>query len=147
LILKHPGSSIKHRVSFSLINIQSYVLIIETFTVLRALKVFYFELDLYTFYVYIYFMEYQWDIQKATLNLRKHGIDFADAVGVFEDVLALTIKEQNIEGEQRVVTLGMDFLNRIIVIVYSYRNEDIRLISARKATKSERQTYERKRRI
>lgn len=49
-------------------------------------------------------MSYQWDPRKATSNLEKHGIDFADAVGVFEDEWALTIKEQYSAGEQRFVT-------------------------------------------
>ena len=55
-------------------------------------------------------MDYQWDAAKARSNLRKHGIDFADAVGVFEDEWAFTCKEEEIEGEFRFATLGMDFL-------------------------------------
>ena len=90
-------------------------------------------------------MPYQWDPVKADSNLKKHGIDFADAVGVFEDEWALTIKEQYIGNEQRFVTIGMDFLSRALVVVYTYRNNDIRLISARTATKKEREIYERKR--
>ena len=54
-------------------------------------------------------MDYQWDPEKAASNLGKHGIDFADAVGVFEDEWALTIKEKHVEGEQRFATLGTDF--------------------------------------
>jgi uncharacterized DUF497 family protein len=90
-------------------------------------------------------MNYQWDPKKAAVNLEKHGVDFADAVGVFEDEWALTIKEEYIEGEQRFVTMAMDFLGRVLVVVYTYRNDDIRLISARRATKRERRVYERKR--
>lgn len=90
-------------------------------------------------------MSYQWDPRKAASNLEKHGMDFADAVGVFEDEWALTIKEQYVAGEQRFVTMGMDFLGRMLVVVYMYRNDDIRLISARTATKRERRIYERKR--
>ena len=48
-------------------------------------------------------------------------------------------------GEQRFVTIGMDFLGRVLVVVYTYKNDDIRLISARTATKRERRAYERKR--
>jgi len=87
----------------------------------------------------------QWDPEKADSNLKKHGIDFADAVGVFEDEWALTIKEHYVGNEQRFVTIGMDFLSRTLVVVYTYRNNDIRLISARTATKREREIYERKR--
>jgi len=88
-------------------------------------------------------MNYQWDLKKAASNREKHGIDFADAVGVFEDEGALTIKEQYVAGEQRFVTMGMDFLGRVLVVVYTYRDDDIRLISARTATKRERRAYER----
>ena len=90
-------------------------------------------------------MSYQWDLKKAASNLKKHGVDFADTVGVFEDEWALTIKAQYLEDEQRFVTIGMDFLGRILVVVYTYRNDDIRLISSRRATKRERRRYERKR--
>ena len=90
-------------------------------------------------------MSYQWDPAKARANIEKHNVDFADAVGVFEDEWALTIKEQLIAGEQRFATLGTDFLGRVLVVVYTYRGNDIRLISARRATKQERRTYERKR--
>ena len=82
---------------------------------------------------------------KRYSSLKKHGIDFADAVGVFEDGWALTIKEHYVGNEQRFVTMGMDFLGRVLVIVYTYRDNDIRLISACAATKRERGIYERKR--
>jgi uncharacterized DUF497 family protein len=89
-------------------------------------------------------MSYQWDPGKAASNLKKHKIDFADAVGVFEDEWALTIREQHAD-EQRWATVGMDFFGRVLVVVYTYRNDDIRLISARPATPRERKSYERKR--
>ena len=90
-------------------------------------------------------MGYQWDPNKAAINLRSHEVDFADAVGVFEDEWALTIDEQEGGGEQRFVSLGMDFLGRVLIVVYTYRGDDIRLISARPATKKERKIYEQKR--
>jgi uncharacterized protein len=65
-------------------------------------------------------MNYQWDPSKPISNIRKHAIDFADAVGVFEDDWALTIEEQDIVGEQRLVTLGVDFLGRLLVVVYTH---------------------------
>ena len=92
-----------------------------------------------------YIMNYQWDPIKAKSNNKKHGIDFADAVGVFEDEWSLTIKEQIVGEEQRLATIGVDFLGRIIVVVYTYRGDDIRLISARPATKAERKLYEKRR--
>jgi uncharacterized DUF497 family protein len=75
----------------------------------------------------------------------KHSVDSADAVGVFEDEWALTIEDEVVEGEQRFATLGTDFLERVLVVVYTYRGGTIRLISARRATKRERRAYEQKR--
>jgi uncharacterized DUF497 family protein len=66
-------------------------------------------------------------------------------VGVFEDEWALTIEDEVVEGEQRFATLGTDFLERVLVVVYTYRGGTIRLISARRATKRERRAYEQKR--
>jgi len=90
-------------------------------------------------------MDYQWDPEKADLNRKKHGIDFADAVGVFEDEWALTIKHEIVKNEQRFASIGIDFLGRIVVVVYTYRGDDFRLISARPATKLERNVYEKRR--
>ena len=90
-------------------------------------------------------MDYQWDPEKADLNYKKHGIDFADAVGIFQDEWALTIKQEIVKNEQRFASAGTDFLDRIVVAVYIYRGDDIRLISARPATKSERNVYEQRR--
>lgn len=87
-------------------------------------------------------MRYEWDFDKARLNKRTHGVDFSDAVGVFEDEMALTEEDPDAEGEQRFVTLGMDSLGRLLVVVFTYRGEDkIRLISARKATRKEAKEY------
>ncbi len=84
---------------------------------------------------------YEWDEQKAAANLRKHGIDFADAVSALEDELALTIPDE--EGEElRYVTIGEDALRRLLVVVHTERGGRIRVISARKATRSERRQYE-----
>lgn len=88
-------------------------------------------------------MKFEWDQAKAASNRKKHGVDFADAVGVFEDELAITIEDQDAEGERRYITIGMDFTLKILVVVYASRVADVvRIISARKATKKERQSYE-----
>jgi uncharacterized protein len=88
---------------------------------------------------------YEWDLAKAESNLKEHGIDFADAIGVFEDDRAITIEDTDAEGEQRFVTLGVDFLGRLLDVVYTYREDNhgdvIRLISAWKATKKEAKEY------
>ena len=86
-------------------------------------------------------MKYQWDKTKATSNLKKHRIEFADAVSVFSDELAITIPENRFD-EERFVTIGMDTFGRILVIVFTWRSEDIRLISARLAERRERKQYE-----
>ncbi len=86
-------------------------------------------------------VDYQWDEDKATCNLQKHGVEFADAVSVFADDAAITIVDEELD-EERFVTVGMDAFARILVVVYTWRGESIRVISARKATRHERQQYE-----
>ncbi len=86
-------------------------------------------------------MNYEWDSKKAKSNYKKHGVKFADAVGVFEDENAITIPDEH-EREDRYVTIGRDFLSRILVVVYTFRDTIIRIISARKATAHERKMYE-----
>jgi len=86
-------------------------------------------------------MAYQWNRDKAAANLRKHGIDFADAVSVFSDDLAITIPDERFD-EERFVTIGVDAFGRFLVVVYTMRGSEVRIISARKATRQERQQYE-----
>jgi len=76
-------------------------------------------------------------------NARKHGVRFADSVLVLDDPYAVTIADYRSEpSEVRWVTLGADALGRVLVVVYTYRGEDIRLISARHAEPHERKAYE-----
>jgi uncharacterized DUF497 family protein len=84
---------------------------------------------------------FEWDPGKSHLNLRKHGVAFADTFAVFEDPRALTTEDFDL-GEERFVTAGMDCFGRILVVVYTWRGENIRIISARKATPSEVREYE-----
>jgi uncharacterized protein len=86
-------------------------------------------------------MVYQWNRDKAAANLRKHGIDFADAVSVFSDDLAITIPDERFD-EERFITIGVDAFGRTLVVVYTMRDDEIRVISARKASRQERQQYE-----
>ncbi len=86
-------------------------------------------------------VEFEWDAQKARSNLRKHGVDFADCVSVFFDDLAITINDDS-SDEARFITIGVDALGRLLVVVYTWRGENIRIISARKATRREREQYE-----
>lgn len=85
-------------------------------------------------------MRYQWDRDKADRNFKKHGIYFSDAASVLEDDLALTIEDDSSE-ERRWVTLGRDLFGRIPVVIYSWRGDEIRIISARKAGAKERRQY------
>lgn len=86
-------------------------------------------------------MAAQWDPAKAAANLRKHGVRFADAVTALEDERAISVRDDR-EDEDRWVTIGMDSLARILVVVYTWREEHIRLISARPATRRESQQYQ-----
>jgi hypothetical protein len=87
-------------------------------------------------------MRYEWDRAKNRANIAKHGIDFADAIAVFEDDLALTRPDSDARGEPRFVTLGVDGFNRHLVVVFTEGESSIRIISARPATKQERKAYE-----
>jgi len=86
-------------------------------------------------------VDFEWDSDKADANLEKHGVDFADAVAVFDDARSVTVPDEH-PGEERFVTVGMDVLGRIVVVVYTWRDERIRIISARKANRLERRDYE-----
>jgi uncharacterized DUF497 family protein len=86
-------------------------------------------------------MDFEWDSDKAKTNLEKHGIAFADAVIALEDDAALTLEGED-PTEDRFITIGMDALGRILVVVYTFRGDLIRVISARRATPRERKQYE-----
>ncbi len=89
-------------------------------------------------------MKVIWDTKKSAANIRKHGIEFSYAATVLDDPMAVTIEDKR-HGEQRFVTVGSDLLGRVLVVVYAYSGEeDIRLISARRATLRERRVYEEK---
>jgi hypothetical protein len=90
-------------------------------------------------------VEVEWDATKAASNLKNHGVDFADAASVLLDDMALTIRDDSVDEEDRFVTVGMDALGRLLVVVYTWREEVLRLISARPATTGERRRYESKR--
>ncbi len=86
-------------------------------------------------------MSFEWDDRKAARNLKKHAVDFADAVAVFFDERAVT-KPDPTADEERFVTLGEDGMGRLLAVVYTWRNDTIRIISARKATRGEVGDYE-----
>jgi uncharacterized DUF497 family protein len=85
---------------------------------------------------------FEWDETKARANLRKHGVDFADAALVFEDERAVTIEDTiSAVDEQRYLTVGMDALGRVLVVAYTWRHDRIRTVSARQASPAERRQY------
>jgi len=93
--------------------------------------------------LYTLSMEVVWDQEKAERNAQKHGVRFSDAVPALDDPCAITIADYDSEPtEARWVTLGADAQGRILVVVYMYRGEDIRLVSARRAEPHERKEYE-----
>jgi hypothetical protein len=86
---------------------------------------------------------FEWDPQKAKSNLKKHGVSFEEASTAFQDILSLTIDDPlHSIDEERVVLIGMSNKNRLLVVVHTEREDNIRIISARKATKEERESYE-----
>jgi uncharacterized DUF497 family protein len=84
---------------------------------------------------------YKWDPRKAADNLRKHGVDFADAVVALEDPLALTMLDPDSNGEARFACIGRDAVGRLLVTIFAPRGRLVRVISSRRATPSERRAY------
>ncbi len=89
-------------------------------------------------------MIFRWNSNKASKNRRKHGIDFEEAATVFADVYSSTIPDPtHSRDEDRFVILGTSARGRLLVVVFAEREEDvIRIISARRATRHERISYE-----
>ena len=88
-------------------------------------------------------MQIEWDEAKRIGNLRKHGVDFADAVGALLDPNNLTREDDEARGEARFVTLGRGYSDRLLLVVWTERDEDVtRIVSARKASPSEMRAYE-----
>jgi len=85
----------------------------------------------------------EYDPAKNAINRRKHRVDLEDAKLVLLDPMALIREDACTEGERRFVAVGTDALGRLLTVIYTYREPDaIRIISARSATKKERQAYE-----
>ena len=87
-------------------------------------------------------MSLEFDPRKDAANVAKHGVSLAEADGVLLDPLAMTTEDDAAEGEARFVTLGMNSFGSLMVVVWTERGHDLRLISARKATPTERRDYE-----
>jgi len=89
-------------------------------------------------------IEFEWDGRKANLNRRKHGISFDEATTVFSDPLSATIPDplHSDLDDERLVTMGLSAQGNLLVVVHLDSNDRIRIISARRATRSERRNYE-----
>lgn len=88
-------------------------------------------------------MQFEWDRAKAHRNLRKHGVSFDDATGVFYDPLSATFDDpDHSAGEPRFVTIGYSARGRLLVVVHTGRGKTVRIISARRAIARERERHE-----
>jgi uncharacterized DUF497 family protein len=87
-------------------------------------------------------MRFRFDPEKAAANLRKHGVSFADAEGVLEDPLAVTVEDPDAGGERRFVTIGLGSAGELLVVVWTGRGDECRVISARRPTRKERRQDE-----
>lgn len=87
--------------------------------------------------------KFEWDPLKATSNQKKHGVSFDEAVSVFADDLALTFSDtDHFESEERSRTYGVSNKGRLLVVAHTERRNNVRIISARKATRYEKSIYE-----
>ena len=91
----------------------------------------------------VVFGDFEWDEEKARANVEKHGVDFAEACSVFLDLDYLLVQDAG--HEDRFVALGYSELARLLFVVHLERGERIRIISARRASRRERTTYEQRR--
>ncbi len=87
-------------------------------------------------------MSPEFDPKKNAANLAKHGVSLADGDGVLLDPLGITVEDDTAVGESRSVTVGMNSFGTLMVVVWTDRPGDVRLISVRKATPKERRNYE-----
>ncbi len=88
-------------------------------------------------------LTFEWDLRKARSNLVKHGVAFEEASTIFGDPLSLTIPDpEHSLAEKRYVTMGRAFNAKLLVVVQTDRGDNIRIISARRASRRERKFYE-----
>jgi uncharacterized DUF497 family protein len=88
-------------------------------------------------------LSFEWDEEKAKANLKKHRVGFDEAATVFTDSYSLTIHNPDHSAdEQRYIDIGTSEKGRVLVVVYTERDSNIRIVNCRKATPSERKLYE-----
>src|SRR5437667_2769587 len=98
--------------------------------------------DVYAYRAYTAAVTVEFDPNKDATNLKKHGVSLSEGDGVLNDPLALTIEDRSAESERRFVTIGMNVFGSVMVVVHTPRDEDVRIISVRKADPKERRNYE-----
>lgn len=87
--------------------------------------------------------DFEWDDEKAHANIKKHGVSFVEAATIFNDPKLATISDpDHSDNEDRYVSIGMSVIMRLLSVIHTFRKERHRLISARKATKAEKERYE-----
>jgi len=88
-------------------------------------------------------MKFEWDNKKAKSNLKKHQVSFEEGASIFGDALALTFRDPDHSvGEIRYLTFGVSQNGSLLVLSHTYRNDLVRIISVRRATRAERKIYE-----
>jgi hypothetical protein len=88
-------------------------------------------------------LTFEWDSEKDEANLKKHGVSFSEAATVFADPLTSTISDPDHSvGEERYVTVGLSYRQRVLVVAHRDDDDRIRIITARLATRRERKDYE-----
>ncbi len=88
-------------------------------------------------------MKFEWNRDKADLNLKKHGVSFGEASTVFNDPLSITFPDPDHSyGEERYIIMGLSSAGRVVVVHHTERGDGVRIISAREATRKERRFYE-----
>jgi uncharacterized DUF497 family protein len=88
-------------------------------------------------------MKFEWNTEKAKRNQKKHGVSFSEALTVFKDSLSLTYPDTDHSvDEDRFLLIGLSSSDNVLVISHTFRNDVVRIISARKATNKERSFYE-----
>lgn len=87
-------------------------------------------------------MRFEWNTAKAGSNVRKHGVSFSEAAVALQDNGAMTTDDSDSESEERLISVGTDDRGRMLVTIFTYRADAIRIIPSRRASKKERKIYE-----
>jgi uncharacterized DUF497 family protein len=91
-------------------------------------------------------MKFDWDVQKAKVNLSKHSVGFEEAETIFYDFLSITVADPlHSINEERLITIGMSSKKHLLIVVHTDKDDTVRIINSRLATKFERIIYEEER--